>query len=181
MACSRMEPQGCERHRWVKLRGRNERERVSQSFRSSVSRRRLARRIQGRRPIDHAPLTIPVSPRQAKKPVRVLLFVRGDLTVELDGADGGRGDYLNKFAHGRTAICFLPHRGSVRQNAARRQGLFRVGPPETAQAAPGLAATRARARPLRKTAALSYATMNAWGASAPLFAGKASVLIIKFK
>ena len=34
MPCSRMEPQGCERHRWVKLRGRNERERVSQSFRS---------------------------------------------------------------------------------------------------------------------------------------------------
>ena len=25
---SRMEPQGCERHRWVKPRGRNERERV---------------------------------------------------------------------------------------------------------------------------------------------------------
>jgi hypothetical protein len=34
MPCSRMEPQGCERHRWVELRGRNERERVSQTFRS---------------------------------------------------------------------------------------------------------------------------------------------------
>jgi hypothetical protein len=29
----RTEPQGCERHRWVKPRGRNERERVSQSVR----------------------------------------------------------------------------------------------------------------------------------------------------
>src|SRR5262245_11051426 len=27
----RMEPKGCERHRWVKLRGREERERISQS------------------------------------------------------------------------------------------------------------------------------------------------------
>ena len=35
MHCSRMEPQGCERHRWVKPRGRNKRERVSQNFRSS--------------------------------------------------------------------------------------------------------------------------------------------------
>ena len=34
MHCSRMEPQGCERHRWVKPRGRNERERVSQNLRS---------------------------------------------------------------------------------------------------------------------------------------------------
>jgi len=33
-ACSRMEPQGCERDRWVKPRGRNKRERMSQNFRS---------------------------------------------------------------------------------------------------------------------------------------------------
>jgi hypothetical protein len=32
--CSRMEPQGCERDRWVKPRGRNKRERMSQNFRS---------------------------------------------------------------------------------------------------------------------------------------------------
>src|SRR5438093_8616839 len=34
IACSRMKPQGCERHRWVKPRGRNERERVSRNLRS---------------------------------------------------------------------------------------------------------------------------------------------------
>jgi hypothetical protein len=34
MPRSRMEPQGCERHRWVKPRGRNERARVSQDLRS---------------------------------------------------------------------------------------------------------------------------------------------------
>ena len=47
MPCSRMEPQGCERHRWVKPRGRNKRERVSQSFRSSdatpIARRQFPR------------------------------------------------------------------------------------------------------------------------------------------
>jgi hypothetical protein len=35
----RMEPQGCTRHRWVKPRGRNERERVSQSVRWRRCRR----------------------------------------------------------------------------------------------------------------------------------------------
>src|SRR5437016_6121836 len=30
-----MKPEGCERHRWVKPRGRNKRERMSQNFRSS--------------------------------------------------------------------------------------------------------------------------------------------------
>src|SRR5256885_6185207 len=34
MACSRMEPLGYERHRWVKPRGRNKRGRMSQVFRS---------------------------------------------------------------------------------------------------------------------------------------------------
>jgi hypothetical protein len=34
MPCSRMEPTGVERHRWGKPTGRNERERMSQSFRS---------------------------------------------------------------------------------------------------------------------------------------------------
>ena len=34
-ACSRMEPAGAERHRWAKPRGRSERERMSQGFRSS--------------------------------------------------------------------------------------------------------------------------------------------------
>jgi hypothetical protein len=39
-ACSRMEPRGRERHRWANPpeAGRNERERVSQSFRSRLQR-----------------------------------------------------------------------------------------------------------------------------------------------
>ena len=47
MPYSRMEPQGYGRHRWVKPRGRNKRERVSQSFRSSdatpIARRQFPR------------------------------------------------------------------------------------------------------------------------------------------
>jgi hypothetical protein len=43
--CSRMEPQGCERHRWVKPTGRNERERVSQNLRSSRLRNKTSRKM----------------------------------------------------------------------------------------------------------------------------------------
>jgi hypothetical protein len=37
-AAGRMEPKGCERHRWVKPRGRKERERISQSAVADASR-----------------------------------------------------------------------------------------------------------------------------------------------
>src|SRR5262249_57990345 len=36
---SRMEPRGRKRHRWANPRGRNERERLSQNFRSSTNHR----------------------------------------------------------------------------------------------------------------------------------------------
>jgi len=44
----RMEPQGCERHRWVKPRGRKERERVSQSVRWRTRGRKSAAYVRQR-------------------------------------------------------------------------------------------------------------------------------------